>query len=136
MAQLDFFLVCESYAIDKQTNRLSIFNVLENIGATRFPAIHQLATAITLLRIEEGDYDQDMQLMLTLTKPGQPSQSFPLNFRFERGKTRHRLIQGFSPIELTQAGHLTFAIALNGAHFATYRVPVTLTPEPRNAQAS
>lgn len=31
MAKLEFFLVSESSAIDHQTNRLSLFNVLEQI---------------------------------------------------------------------------------------------------------
>ena len=32
MAKLEFFLVCESVSTDRETNRVSLFNVIEDIS--------------------------------------------------------------------------------------------------------
>ena len=37
MAELEYFLVAESVSVDQLTNRISLFNVVEQVAASKFP---------------------------------------------------------------------------------------------------
>ncbi len=68
MPKLEYFLICESTSTDQVTNRVSLFNVLENLqvlraGAARQqqPSVAPFFEAVSCWNREPGDEERDFQ---------------------------------------------------------------------------
>lgn len=66
MPQLEYFLVSQDYAIDQFTNRVCIFNIVENIEISQFPNTMSV-TAISAWNRVGGEEGQNFQLVLAAT---------------------------------------------------------------------
>lgn len=127
MPQLEYFLVAESYAIDQFTNRISIFNVVEEVRGPQFPYRLNFA-AISAWNAQEGDEGQDFQATLLVWVTGAP-QPVEVRANFQMTNPRHRILQAIQGVEAHEAGEMTVEIQLNGVHAATHRISI-LPPFP------
>ena len=138
MPQLEYFLVCESISTDRETNRVSLFNVLEDLQiagpgtAPQQPRLLSQFVAVSCWNKEEGDEARDYQLMLRIHVPGEEPKEFSMNFIMER--PRHRLSLGFQGIPNLEPGQLRFELLLNSEHVAWHTVNVF--PPPSDTLAS
>lgn len=142
MPKLEYFLVCESISIDRETNRISLFNVIESIKVIsqlsnissdddeskievpRAPLIQLIASSSW--NCEQEEFGEDHQATLRAHIPGKDAIDFNLNFTVEQ--QRHRLnfkLQGIPPIQ--EAGDLVFELLLDGEHKATHTIDVKLS---------
>ncbi len=55
MPKLEYFLVAESVSVDQQTNRISFFNVVEQVNVPVFPFTIPQIVAVASWNTEEGD---------------------------------------------------------------------------------
>jgi hypothetical protein len=135
MPKLEYFLVCESVSIDRDTNRVSHFHVLEELrpGPSEQPG-HLLAqlAAVCCWYEEPDDVGQDFQALLRLHTPEGNSREFTLNFHMK--SRRQRLVFHLQGIPPVVPGELKFEILLNGKHQAEHIVTVhpPATPEDRS----
>jgi len=131
MAHMEFFIVSEEVSVDQQTNRLSLFNVLEQVGGPDFPFVLLSATAVSLWVAEDGDDGHDFQCIVRVLLPDGGRHELTTNFTF-RGR-RHRIIQRIQGLPINGPGLLRFEILLNGEYRAshevdTLRIPSELPP--------
>lgn len=128
MPSLEFFVVAESVAVDQNTNRLSVFNIVEEISAPRFPAVHPSLVAVTCLLLDqesEVGLDFQLNLKLSLASVGGKIEdlgSFASNFTAQ--SVRHRILQEFRGLKLPTAGMLRVEQTLNGGHVASHMITV------------
>jgi hypothetical protein len=122
MAHMEFFLVSEEVSVDQQTNRLSLFNVLEQVRNTEFPFVLPSAAAVSLWVAEPGDDTQDFQCILRITLPDGSQHNFTSNFSFRT--SRHRVIQKIQGLTINGSGMLRFEVLLNGEYKARHEVDV------------
>ena len=128
MPTLEYFLVCESMSTDQETNRVSLFNVLEDLQvlppetAPQKQLIVPHFAAISCWNREHGDEDKDFQAILRIHAPNQEPKDFPLNFQMER--PRYRLSLRFQGMPKLEAGELKFELLLNGQHVAWHTVNI------------
>jgi len=122
MAHMEFFIVSEELSIDQQTNRLSVFNVLEQIASPNFPVQLLSATAVSLWVANPGDEERDFQCTLRVISPNGDCSDFPSNFRFRA--RRHRVIQRLKGFPINEPGVLRFEVMLNGEYQASHEVDV------------
>ncbi len=127
MPKLEYFLISEGVSVDQRTNRLSIFNVFENVNANKLPARVPLVVTVVSLIKEEEEQGEDLQLLLKIHSPGvEEAFEFTLNFVMER--ERHRLLMNIDNIVIKDSGDITFEIYINGKLLATRLVKATLVP--------
>lgn len=121
MAKLEYFLVAESVSVDQITNRVSIFNVIEEVRASKYPA-HISMVAVSLWNVPEDDAGRDFQTVLEVTFPDGEKKEFRHNFKMPR--RRIRTMFQLANLELKQPGPMCVDLALNGEHQATHTIDV------------
>ena len=131
MPKLEYFLVAESIAIDRMTNHVSVFNIVEELripatGDAQIVAMQPSMVALALLRTEPGDEQIDWQALLTITSPGGKTTPATLNFKIKPGDKRHRLFVRLTGYPLESPGDLKFDLQLNGQHLAEHIITVIL----------
>ena len=123
--KLEYFVVCESISIDRETNRVSLFNIVEDIQpmgpATPGPIVAQFVAVSCWIR-QPGDEGRDFQVIHRIHTSDEEHKDFPMNFRMEGPRQRLLLrIQGVPPV---RTGSLRFELLLNGEHVADHVVTV------------
>lgn len=128
MPRLEYFLVCESISTDQETNRVSLFNVLEDLevlpqgtGRENKLFVSQFV-AVSCWNQQPGDEDKDFQATLRIHAPKQEPKDFPMNFKMER--PRYRLSFRFQGMPKLEPGEVKFELLLNGQHVAWHTVNV------------
>lgn len=135
MPRLEYFLVCESVSVDRETNRISLFNVIEDIRFSK-PGTETTApwlvnfVAVSCWNREDGDEDVDFQATLRIHSPPSDEgeqrepKDLPLNFRMQ--SRRQRLLMRFAAPVLprTRSGKLRFELLLNGRHCAEHEIDI------------
>jgi hypothetical protein len=125
MPKLEYFVVCESVSVDRETNRISLFNVVEDLrpvrnGETGHP-VHQFV-AVSAWNREPGDEGKDFQAIVRIQPPDDQSKDFSINFQMER--PRQRLILRLLGVAAGRPGNLRFELLLNSQHFASHTVTI------------
>ncbi len=130
MPKLEYFLVAESCSDDRETGRISVFNILENVSA-KLPAHIPSVVAVSSWLISPDEQGEEFQAILRGNLPGkeepQEFKEFPVNFIAD-GK-RQRILHHLKAIPLCRAGELEFEILLNGKHAAGHIVTVVSIQE-------
>lgn len=137
MPKLEYFVVCESISVDRETNRVSLFNIVEDIQPlTKGENGHIIAqmVAISAWNREPGDEDKDFQLIVRIHAPGDDPHDFPLNFRMDR--PRHRLLLRLQGVPAQRPGELRFELLLNSQHVAAHTVNVHSPAEKATTSAA
>ncbi|MEZ6152334.1 MAG: hypothetical protein R3C09_19715 [Pirellulaceae bacterium] len=128
MPKLEYFLLCESVSVDQETNRISLFNILEDfqLQAKGQPPekphyILSQCVAVALFNREQEDGDREFTASLHFNsmEAGHPIPE--LKFKMERN--RQRIIMrfvGMPPVD--DNGVLQFKLFLDGEHCASHTV--------------
>jgi hypothetical protein len=120
MPELEYFLVAESISVDQETNRVSIFNVLEELQADSVPFVYPSLIAISSWNLAEDELGGDFQVMLRVNSPAQESPfDYPINLSRER-RRRHRIYHRLIGPSFHAFGDLKFEVLLNGEHRASH----------------
>lgn len=142
MPKLEYFLICESMCTEQETNRVSLFNVLEDLqvlppGTAPGGPIVPHFVAVSCWNREPGDDDKDFQAILRIHPPSEHEdpKDFSMNFKMER--PRYRLSLRFQGMPKLEPGLLKFELLLNGKHVAWHTVNVfPASPAPSTEQAT
>ncbi len=128
MPRLEYFLVAESLSVDAATNRVSIFNVLEEVPVPivpGFPVPLPSMVAIACWVAEPGDETRDFQASFAAHVPGEPEpRRFEVNFRMLQRRARTVLTLQWLP--LTAPGEMLLEVSLNGRAVAHHSISITL----------
>ncbi|MEQ1903874.1 MAG: hypothetical protein ABL888_06800 [Pirellulaceae bacterium] len=128
MPKVEYFLLCESVAVDQDTNRISLFNVLEDFqiappkDAAQKPAyILGQFVAVALFNREPDDGDKEFEACLRFKLPDDQYSEHKISFRMERNRQRVLMrFVGMPPVG--KHGVLQFELLLDGAHRAFHTV--------------
>ena len=124
MPALEYFVVAESISIDRDSNRISLFHVVEEEFCTDFPATIPQLVAVSGWRISAEDIGKDFQVMLKIHRPWEEKRphypEFPINFTAEgpRARVNHYVLR----LRVQKPCELTFEVLLNGEHQASHVV--------------
>lgn len=139
MPKLEYFLVCESVSVDRETNRISLFNVIEDVHLVKPGAEVSLPLVVNFVAVscwnqDAGDDDQDFQAILRVHTPPADDgaaqyKDLSLNFRMQSRRQRllMRLVAPILP--LAHDGKLKFELLLNGKHCAEHEIGI-IAQEP------
>jgi len=122
MPKLEYFVVAESVSVDQTTNRISVFHILEEIHAPKFPVVVPQLAAIVHWNAQDGDAERDFQVSVLITFPDGQHKEFNQNFRMIR--PRLRTIANFMAIEIPGPGTMTIEIRLNGEYRASHTIDI------------
>lgn len=90
MPSLFFFVLCKNTSIDFRQNTLSIFEVLEQVGSTSFPAAFPQLHAVTLWKRDETEAGANFVQTVRIVGPDDKElHQLVAEIRFER--PRHRI---------------------------------------------
>jgi hypothetical protein len=128
MPKLEYFLICESMSTDQETNRVSLFHVLEDLqvlppGTTpQQQLVVPQFVAVSCWNREPGDEDKEFQAILRIHPPDDEPRDFSMNFQMTR--PRYRLSLRFQGMPKLEPGVLKFELLLNAQHVASHTVNV------------
>lgn len=126
MPRLEYFLVAEGISVDRATNRLSVFNVFEELSSPKLPLSWPQLVAASCWEILPEDTGKDFQATLRIRDPAgnipEKPGDFAVNFAPEQ--KRHRVHHFLAGLTFDKPGDWRFEILLNGEHQATHVVTV------------
>lgn len=123
MPHLEYFLVAESVSVDQVTNRVSIFNVVEEVTIPNFPCKLPNLVAVAMWEAKEGDADRDFQAGIVFSLPGgEKLDEFGQNFRIP-GR-RIRTMAYFQGLPVKEPGTIRVDLSLNGDPKASHTIDV------------
>jgi len=127
MPTLKYFHIADSCSIDRETNCVSVFNIIEEIYGT-FPAQLARLVAVSDWNIAPEDYQKDFQVTLRIPQPWKDTEpkhiDVCVNFTAER--PCQRILQRVERLPLPEAGDLKLELLLNGERVAQHTIPVRL----------
>lgn len=122
MPKLEYFVVAESVTVDQFTNRVSLFNVCDEVAVLKFPASLGQLVAVCSWNAEEADIGKDFQVGVVLRTSDGTKGPFTSNFTM-KGK-RHRTVLALRDFRVSKAGRVEFEVTLNSEHAASHVVDV------------
>lgn len=124
MARLEFFLAAKSASVDRFSNELSLFEVLEELRPPAVPSSLPSLVAVSCWLAEAEDAGQDFQVTIRISGPPiGDAVDFPQNFQMGQA-LRHRVFHRFQGIPLVGPGDLVVEVLLNGEHRAQHTITV------------
>ena len=128
MPKLEYFLLCESVSVDQDTNRISLFNLLEDFQIAS-PETNGKApgyflgqfVAVALFNREPDDGEKDFEACLRFKLPNDQHSEHKIAFRMERNRQRVLMrFVGMPPVG--NDGVLRFELLLEGTQCASHTV--------------
>lgn len=132
MISVRFALAAEGASVDRDSNQLSIFNILEGIQAESFPVFMQRIVFVVQLVREEGD-ENAFQAKFVLTVGNAEITAQMLNVDF-MGKPRNRIVVRLGGFVVPQPGTLTFRLTLPNGQVAEYAIATSAVNAPKATQ--
>lgn len=127
--KISFFAVSDSGALDVGTNRLSVFNVQEEINAVAFPIFLPSLTLTMLIEREESESSTStIQIIANLN--GQPVFNIPFQVDFQ-GHLRSRAIGQLQGVPLIAPGDLDIQVSEGSTVMTQWAIKVNLVGEPQ-----
>lgn len=124
MPSFEFFIVARSFAADKFSNRLSLFDIFEIVQPRKFPAVIPRMVAMCAWHFESAEERHEhYQVRVTLKLPG-PEENVVINTNYENPGRLHHTVAGFSNAIVSQPGIIEIELELNGVHQAFHRILV------------
>ncbi len=109
MPQHVFTIVARGHAVDVQSNALTLFSVLEEIGAPGLPVAVPQVSIVSLWRRQEGEEGAAFVQRTQLMDPdGNEVAHAECSFRLER--PRHRVLSRINMVPFQRAGCYHFEI--------------------------
>lgn len=124
-------VLAQSASVDKFTNRLSIFNVIENIISPNFPLLIPDVVFVALVQRSPEDprvCDGNLRVTLGDTKIGE--QRIHLDFE---NAIFNRQIMNFRALPVSKTGDLCFELAIPGLPAFVLGVPVSQAATDKSA---
>lgn len=123
MPRLEYFLVAEAISVDRETNSISLFNVVEELRPESLPYTIPKLVAVSCWKAAPEEQGQEFQVLLKVHVPGAfaPAQ-IPLNFTMEG--ERYRFNQTLLHACMDRPGAIRFELFLNSEHVADYSVTI------------
>ncbi|MDR3461368.1 MAG: hypothetical protein P4L76_03510 [Beijerinckiaceae bacterium] len=120
------YITCaKSSSVDSKTNQLSLFHVLDEIGAAAFPLhLHSVCVAALFEREAEDAVTQSYALVVKLD--GGLLASFTMTIDFS-GARRNRSVNTVQGLTIPAAGAVTIAMVQKGKVLAEWRALALLT---------
>lgn len=104
------YLICSEFvSIDATSNRVSLFNILEDHTPMGYPFMLQNLSIIALGLREAGD-DEMVDRTLRIGVSGGPSFDSPVQFDFTGGTVAARCVAQIGGLALAQPGVLTVSL--------------------------
>ena len=132
MPKLEYFLVAESASIDRDSNQVSVFNILEEVSVPRSePKVIPQLVALSSWIIDPDDQGKDFQAAVELAGPGGPECPYNHDFtvNFTAKGSRHRTQISLVGLPIERVGDRVFTLKLNGAPQATHILTVRPSSE-------
>jgi hypothetical protein len=126
MPDLEFFVVANSVSVDQATNRISVFEILDEIRPPRFPIALMRVVTISAWHVSEEEMGQDFQIRLLCTAPDE--KPFENRSNFTAKNRMHRVLVGIVGIPLRKDGQIEFEVFLNDVSKAHHRILVEQQP--------
>jgi hypothetical protein len=122
MPRLEYFLVAEATSIDRETNNISIFNVLNDVRFESLPVIIPKGVAISCWIASEQEIAEKSQLqaVLRIHAPGDEPRVYRGNFTCDV-RVQHILFE-IVGMKIGAAGELRFDLDLNERNVASHTV--------------
>jgi hypothetical protein len=130
--QLLLLTCAETCVIDQTTQRLSLFNLLEEVQTPTFPAAIYSVAVFTLWEREAAEPDPNAQLIVRLNN-NQLLQA-PLKVAFQE-KLRTRTILTVHGLVMAEPGTLIVEVRAGDDIARTWRVPIAGIPQVVGAPA-
>ena len=129
MPKLEYFLLCKSISVDQETNRVSLFNVLEDLHLSKPPKegdskpayILNQIVAVAVFNREPNDGDHDFEACLKYNLPDHTHKEHKLKFKMERN--RQRIVMRFVGMPpVAKDGLLSFDLSVDGVHAGIHTI--------------
>ncbi len=129
MPKLEYFLVAESVSIDRDQNRVSVFNILEEVSIPKSgPKIVPYLVALSSWIIAPEDQGEDFQVSVELAGPNlDDTLVFSVNFTAKGNRQRTRI--GISGMPIERIGDVVFSLKLNGRQTASHILTIRPSDE-------
>ncbi len=126
MPRLEYFIVAESFSVDRDTNAVSIFNVYNERKVDSFPVDLPRMVAIScwIASADEIRDKADAQAAIVIKNGNSSSGPHRFNFTCD-AKIRHLIIE-LSDYQVQHPGTLEIELLLNDSHEATHQVDFQL----------
>lgn len=124
MAALEFFVVSSSVSIDQQTNRVSVFEIIEEVQARALPAILPQMVAVALFMMDDDEIGRDFQITVRIHPPSGASPP-DARMNFTAGSARHRITLRLQGLAFGEIGPWRVELLLNGDHSASHTIQVS-----------
>jgi len=126
-------LAAGSVSVDRTTNQLSIFNIVEETSAVTFPAVSQFSVCALLSKTSKEANDPDLIIKVTLEGQEIFVGGFKGNFQ---DKNRTRVIVGLPPLVISAAGNLSVALHTKRTRLGAWTIKVNQLPSPSSLTAT
>ncbi|MBN1591186.1 MAG: hypothetical protein JW888_16860 [Pirellulales bacterium] len=113
MPKLEYFLVAQSIADDKNTNLVSLFHVLEEFSVDELPATVPSLVAVSSWLLAEEDQGEDFQVTLKICHDDATSLLPDVRVNFTADGLRQRIYHYVHNLELDRPGEIKMFILLN-----------------------
>jgi hypothetical protein len=110
-------------SIDQLTNRVSIFNILEQIVVPSLPVLISEMVVFAVIRKDDELSEVDYKCRLKISMSDAPIGELDGLIRFASGPTA-RMLFNFSGLPIESKGDIQFEIELPGQQVHEVRVPV------------
>ena len=128
MTRLNLFLCAEGVIVDRRSNNVSVFTILEEVKPQELPIVLAQFVVLAILERDEGDPDKcDCTLAISLNDEGIFEQHMEVDFQ---GKPRVRQMVHFGGVPIEKPGTLTASLELGGEEIGEWRITVNLPKKP------
>ena len=116
--------VCaESASLDKATNSVSLFNIVDAVSYLTFPHVIPKLSLVFIMQREDGDRDEE-EGHVSLDFEDQEKGKRPIRFDFE-GKPRLRLIVTAEGVSINQPGVLRSSVWYNDEEKGFWEIQIS-----------
>lgn len=119
----------EGIVLDRNTNNISVFNILEDIGSVGFPLLMQKFYFFSSVMKEGNDKKEEYELNLEVSVNDTIILTSKININFNR-KLKTRAIVQFGGLAIPKAGTMCFKLLYGKRILGEYSIFVRATDKP------
>src|SRR3984893_15824815 len=128
----DLFTVAESTSIDVTTNRLSVFNIFDEINTPSLPTIMPGLAVVIMLTRDESEPD-DVEIQISVSLNGRPLAQLPVTSSFQ-SKLKARIVATVQGMIFTEQGMYELAGHRGDERLGAWNLQVNLIPTTAQPQ--
>jgi len=126
--KVSLFTLCESAVIDQRSNRLSIFNLIEEFNTIGLPAVYPKVTVVIVLDRKSGEKNFDITLSISQGRKNIFNQDIAIKFQ---GKLRIRQLIEMLGFTITDSKEVTFTISKGKTKLSSLKLKVAVVAGPK-----